>query len=105
MGNYNLKQIAEAIPTAYDEVRKIGEKPKQDRYKDNEGKTDYLDRTMETMTPEQFRGAMMWTIGKYIDRLGQKDDILKEVYKIADYANRWHQFEVASAKRAEEMGR
>ena len=67
--------------------------PKQDRYKDKDGKSDYLDRTMKTMTPEQFRGAMMWTIGKYIDRLGEKDPVCEEVYKIADYSQRWLEYE------------
>ena len=72
-------------------------KPKQERYLDNDGELDYLDRTMKTMTPDQFRGAMMWTIGKYIDRIEKKDDIEHEVYKIADYAQRWHEYEARLA--------
>jgi len=67
--------------------------PKQDKYKDQSGDADYLDRTMKTMTTEQFRGAMMWTVGKYIDRLGKKDAVADEVYKIADYASRWLEYE------------
>ncbi len=35
----------------------------------------------------------MWTIGKYLDRLGKKDSIKHEVYKIADYAQRWLSYE------------
>ena len=66
--------------------------PKQSRYSDNTG-DDWIDECARTLTPEQFRGAMMFTIGKYIRRMGRKDDILKEVTKIADYSNRWMEYE------------
>lgn len=65
---------------------------KQERYLIEEGK-DYIDQCAETMTVEEFRGAMKFNIGKYGQRLGKKDDILKEVTKIADYANRWLLYE------------
>jgi hypothetical protein len=66
--------------------------PKQDRYKDNSG-DDWIDEFARTATPEEFRGAMKFTIGKYNRRCGKKDDIKKEVYKIADYGQRWLAYE------------
>lgn len=66
--------------------------PKQARYQDQQGE-DWIDECARTLTPEQFRGAMMFTIGKYARRLGKKDNISQEVRKIADYAQRWQQYE------------
>lgn len=66
---------------------------KQERYLDLDGKGDYIDECARTLTPEEFRGAMKFTIGKYMKRLGKKDEILKEVTKIADYSNRWLEYE------------
>lgn len=66
--------------------------PKQERYKDKNG-NDFIDRWTANHTPEEVRGAMSFLIGKYDDRLGKKDSILKEVTKIADYSERWRQYE------------
>ena len=66
---------------------------KQERYLSSNG-SDFLDQSMENMTPEAFRGAMVFTIGKYLSRLNKKDSILSEVTKIQDYANRWLQYEI-----------
>lgn len=68
--------------------------PKQQRYQDNQG-DDWIDECARTMTPEQFRGAMLFTIGKYLRRMGKKDAIESEVRKVADYAQRWQQYEEA----------
>ena len=68
--------------------------PKQERYKSLDGKLDYIDECAANYTPEEFRGAMKFTIGKYQSRLGKKDNIVQEVTKIADYANRWLQYEI-----------
>jgi len=68
--------------------------PKQGRYKSLDGKLDYIDECAANYTPEEFRGAMKFTIGKYQSRLGKKDNIVQEVTKIADYANRWLQYEI-----------
>lgn len=65
---------------------------KQERYKNDDG-TDWIDECAATFTPEEFRGAMKFTIGKYMSRLGKKDEIKKEVGKIADYAARWLEIE------------
>lgn len=68
--------------------------PKQDRYRQSDGTTDdFLDKFFATHTPEEVRGAMKFTIGKYQDRLGKKDSEVKEVTKIADYSNRWMEYE------------
>lgn len=66
--------------------------PKQQRYQDNNGE-DWIDECARTLTCEEFRGAMMFTMGKYIRRMGKKDDVKQEVGKLADYANRWLQYE------------
>lgn len=66
--------------------------PKQERYKDANG-GDWIDECARTLTPEEFRGAMKFTIGKYVRRAGKKDDINSEVTKVADYAQRWLQYE------------
>lgn len=65
---------------------------KQDRYLTGDG-TDWIDKFAGTSSKEQFRGAMAFTIGKYMSRMGKKDTTLIEVTKIADYANRWLKYE------------
>lgn len=65
--------------------------PKQERYKDREG-DDYIDECAASFTPEEFRGAMKYTVGKYNRRVGKKDDELEEVIKMQDYCNRWRQY-------------
>lgn len=65
---------------------------KQTRYVDNKG-DDWIDECAKTMTVEEFRGAMKFTIGKYLRRIGKKDVICLELEKIADYANRWKEYE------------
>lgn len=67
-------------------------RPKQERYLDSGG-DDWIDEFARIATPEEFRGAMMFTIGKYQRRLGKKDSIKNEVEKIADYGSRWAQYE------------
>lgn len=76
--------------------------PKQERYKSPDGKLDHIDECAANYTPEEFRGAMKFTIGKYQSRLGKKDNIVQEVTKIADYANRWLQYEIELENKNEE---
>jgi phosphopentomutase len=54
---------------------------------------DLIDECAEDMTPEAFRGAMLFNIRKYAKRYGRKDDMLKEARKIQDYANRLVEYE------------
>ena len=65
---------------------------KQERYLNDNG-TDWIDECAAKLTPEEFRGAMKFTIGKYEKRMGKKDDIALEQAKIDDYKNRWSEYE------------
>lgn len=68
---------------------------KQERYLDDEGK-DLIDEWAETYPIETLRVLMWEQMRKYHRRLGKKDDIKKEVEKIADYARRWLEVEKAN---------
>ena len=68
--------------------------PKQARYQDARGE-DWIDEFARTATPEEFRGAMRFTIGKYCRRAGKKDALVSEITKIEDYARRWREYELA----------
>jgi len=70
---------------------------KQPRYQDDKGE-DWIDEFARTKTVEEFRGAMSFSIGKYNRRCGKKDEVLKEVKKVADYAQRWVQYETKLAE-------
>jgi hypothetical protein len=65
---------------------------KQERYLNDDG-TDWIDECAATLTPEEFRGAMKFTIGKYKKRMGKKDDVELEQSKIDDYEKRWMEHE------------
>lgn len=65
---------------------------KQARYQDDKGE-DWIDEAARTFTPEEFRGAMRFSIGKYNRRMGKKDELVKEIEKIRDYAARWLEVE------------
>ena len=61
---------------------------KQPHYQDATGE-DWIDEAARTFTPEEFRGAMRFSIGKYNRRMGKKDDLVKEIEKMRDYCQRW----------------
>lgn len=63
-----------------------------DHYSIIDGK-DLIARFAESYKTDEFRGAMRFNIEKYIDRLGKKDSLVKELRKIADYATRWAEYE------------
>lgn len=65
---------------------------KQSRYQDSNGE-DWIDEFARTATPEEFRGAMRFTLGKYVRRAGKKDALESEIEKIRDYAARWLEVE------------
>ena len=65
---------------------------KQAWYTDEKG-LDWIDECAGKMSPEAFRGAMRFVIGKYERRLGKKDAVSLELHKIADYYHRWAQYE------------
>ena len=66
----------------------MGVSTKQHRYRDAQG-DDWIDEFARTATPEEFRGAMRFTVGKYLRRIGKKDAELSEVRKMRDYCQRW----------------
>lgn len=65
---------------------------KQERYLNEDG-TDTIDKWAATRTNEVFREIMFAQVEKYNDRLGKKDSIVSEVGKMADYMNRWLEYE------------
>ena len=76
-----------------DEVFAAIEK-KQERYQDAQGE-DWIDEAARTFTAEEFRGAMKFTLGKYVRRAGKKDALESEIEKIRSYASRWLEYERA----------
>jgi hypothetical protein len=73
----------------YDE---LDDYSKQPRYKGNDG-LDHIDEFARDNSIEDFRAAMRFTIGKYEKRLGKKDAMSKELYKMSDYYKRWSEVE------------
>lgn len=65
---------------------------KQPRYKGDDG-LDHIDEFARDNSIEDFRAAMRFTIGKYEKRLGKKDAMSKELYKMSDYYKRWSEVE------------
>jgi len=65
---------------------------KQPRYLKEDG-TDTIDKWAATRSHEVFREIMYAQVEKYNDRLGKKAPILEEVTKMADYMNRWVEYE------------
>ncbi|MDW8564684.1 DUF3310 domain-containing protein [Staphylococcus shinii] len=53
------------------------------------GDIDFIEYFAGQSTPEELRGAMKFTIGKYATRLGRKDEEIKELDKIIDFATRY----------------
>ena len=98
IGWSSLKELPEQ-PTKADDVierdnNNFNQKTdfnKQEKYKGDKG--DFIDEYFEESTTEEFRGAMEFTIQKYWKRMGKKDDILLELYKIADYSMRFYEKE------------
>jgi hypothetical protein len=81
------------VSTTFKDLRDLDKQlNKQARYIDNTG-NDWIDEFAKTATVDEFRGAMKFTIGKYLRRIGKKDDISLELEKIADYAKRWSIYE------------
>ena len=76
---------------------------KQERYLNDDG-TDTIDKWAATRSNEAFREIMFAQVEKYHDRLGKKDSIVSEVGKMADYMNRWLEYEKewADSKKVQE---
>ena len=76
-----------------EDVAGVHSEAKQARYQDTAGE-DWIDEAARTFTPEEFRGAMRFSIGKYNRRMGKKDELIKEIEKMRDYCTRWLEVEV-----------
>lgn len=50
-----------------------------------------IERLQDVMTPDEFRGFCRGNVLKYAERAGHKDETLKEVLKLIDYAHWWAQ--------------
>ncbi|MCJ0953551.1 DUF3310 domain-containing protein [Mammaliicoccus sciuri] len=50
---------------------------------------DVIEFCRQHFTDEEFKGAMKFNLIKYPTRLGRKDDMVKELDKIIDYAQRY----------------
>lgn len=50
---------------------------------------DVIEFCRQHFTDEEFKGAMKFNIIKYGTRLGRKDNVVKELDKIIDYAERY----------------
>lgn len=50
---------------------------------------DVIEFCRQHFTDEEFKGAMKFNLIKYPTRLGRKDDVVKELDKIIDYAQRY----------------
>lgn len=83
--NPDNQHLREAVQAITDNKHKL---PKQVRYQDATG-DDWIDECERTLSWPEFIGAMKFTIGKYLRRLGKKDAELQEIEKIADYSARW----------------
>lgn len=66
---------------------------KQNRYCNNSGSKDLIDHWAEVKDPIEFRAIMIGNIEKYCRRYGKKDNVIKEVEKIKDYASRLLEYE------------
>lgn len=69
------------------------ENVKQQHYQSNtDDGIDLIDFWHMQMSDEEFQGAMKSQISKYAIRLGRKDDKVKELNKIIDYAERYRNY-------------
>ena len=64
----------------------------ENQYQD-ENLEEWIDEAARTLTPEQFRGAMLFKIGEHLHGIDKKDEIGQEVTKVAYYSCRWEEYE------------
>jgi len=68
------------------------EEVKEQHYQSNtDDGIDLIDFWYMQMTPEEFQGAMKSNLQRYSTRLGRKDDRIKELIKIEEYARRYRE--------------
>ena len=59
---------------------------------------DLLSHLEHILPEDEMRGAYRFNVMKYATRAGRKDDIILELDKITQYAERWKQFEQSLRK-------
>lgn len=60
---------------------------------------DLLSHLEHILPEDEMRGAYRFNVMKYATRAGRKDDIILELDKIIQYAERWKQFEQSLRKQ------
>ena len=91
-GEDPIEWVFDEVVSAEDEFAQVLDFTQQPKYKNGSG-DDFVAEFARDNSPERFQGAMIFIIEKYLKRLGKKDDIVQELYKVADYANRFYQIE------------
>ncbi len=64
------------------------------------GGRDLIDQWRDNHPPEIFRAILIAQIEKYCSRYGKKDETLREIGKIIDYAKRLQDFEIDNADKS-----
>ncbi|MEB6231423.1 DUF3310 domain-containing protein [Mammaliicoccus sciuri] len=82
----STKFIEKAIKDNLNRIEEIMYNDVPDHYKAD---IDVIEFCRQHFTDEEFKGAMKFNLIKYPTRLGRKDDIVKELDKIIDYAQRY----------------
>ena len=75
----------------YTETTAMGNVAEESNKHYAEGIIQPIEVMQENMTPEQFFGFLRGNLIKYLCRLGRKDEVTKETFKIKEYAEWLHQ--------------
>jgi hypothetical protein len=94
----HLDVAHERLSQAYKEM---DQKDRVTHYQSPDG-CDYIDKTYATYEFREFVASIKWTIGKYFERFGKKDDIVKEAEKIRNYANRFYDKVLIEARKPQQ---
>ena len=65
----------------------------------DKSKGDWIDEAARTLTPEQFRGAMLFKIGEHLHGIDKKEEICEEVKNVSYYSKRWGAYEAVWLKK------
>lgn len=80
------KFIEKALKDNLNKIEEIMNNAVPNHYKAD---IDVIEFCRQHFTDEEFKGAMKFNLIKYPTRLGRKDDVVKELDKIIDYAQRY----------------
>lgn len=82
----STKFIEKAIKDNLNRIEEIMNNDVPTHYKAD---IDVIEFCRQHFTDEEFKGAMKFNLIKYPTRLGRKDDVVKDLDKIIDYAERY----------------